>query len=198
MRARSPASEASAWALAARALGRLASTAIACAMIAAAPPAHALEATAPAIKAAFLYKFGFFVEWPQTSFISSDSPINLCVVGDDSFGALLDDTVKGKKIGSRDIAVRRLSAVSRNSGCHILYVPGDADTHAIETLGTLKGSDVLTVTDTTPRGDDSGIISFVMKDNRVRFDIDDAAAASGGLVIDSRLLNLALAVKPRH
>lgn len=179
-----------------RAIGLLAASIVLCALVGTAP-ARALEATEPAIKAAFLYKFGFFVEWPQASFASGDSPINLCIVGDDTFGALLDDTVKGKKIGNRTVAVRRMDAVTKNSGCHILYLPGAADARAVQTLAALKGSNVLTVTDEKSNGD-GGIISFVMKDNRVRFDIDDAAAASGGLAIDSRLLNLALAVKPRR
>jgi hypothetical protein len=161
-------------------------------------PAAALEATEPAIKAAFLYKFGFFVEWPQTAFSSSDSPLNLCIVGDDPFGALLDDTVKGQKIGNRPVAVRRMKSISRNSGCHIAYLPQDANSHSAETLDALRGSDVLTVTDAATSGSDVGIINFVIADHRVRFDIDDAAAASGGLVISSRLLNLAVDVKPRH
>ena len=151
----------------------------------------ALEATAPAIEAAYLYKFGFFVQWPQTAFAASDSPINLCIVGNDPFGSMLDDMVVGQKIGARPIAVRRMNAISAGSGCHIVYAPGD------ETLAALHGSDVLTVTDATAH-DGAAIINFVIKDNKVRFDIDDDAAASGGLVISSRLLSLALDVKPRH
>ena len=169
-----------------------------CLLLGQGSPLRALEATEPAIKAAFLYKFGFFVEWPDSSFASGDSPINLCVVGDDAFGALLEGIVKGKRIGSRAIAVRRATAVARNSGCHILYLSGDADSQAAQMLDALKGSGVLTVTDDKANPGNDGIIRFVIRDNRVRFDIDDAAAAAGGLVIDSRLLNLALEVKPRH
>jgi hypothetical protein len=181
-----------------RAIGPSAVSIVLCALVGSGSPARAFEATELAIKAAFLYKFGFFVEWPQTSFASSDSPMNLCIVGDDTFGTLLDETVKGKKIGTRAIVVRRMTAIAQNSGCHILYLSGDADAHADQMLAALKGSDVLTVTDAKANRGNDGIISFVMKDNRVRFDIDDAEAASGGLVIDSRLLNLALEVKPRR
>jgi hypothetical protein len=163
-----------------------------------ASPAAALEASEPAIKAAFLSNFGFYVEWPQTAFAASDSPINLCIVGHDPFGALLDDSAKGQKIGNRTIAVHRISAISRNSDCHIAYLPNDADPHTTQALAALRGSDILTVTDATAADSDVGIINFVVKDNRVRFDIDDAAAASGGLVISSRLMKLALEVKPRQ
>jgi hypothetical protein len=177
-------------------------TAVACAAIgvAAFPPsgAAAIEATETAIKAVYLYKFGFFVEWPSAAFPSADSPLALCVVGDDPFGATLDDAVKGQKIGNHPIAVRRLAAISRDSGCHIVYLANSASARTTQTLAALKGSDVLTVTDIAPGGDEAGIINFVTKDNRVRFDIDDAAAAAGGLTISSRLLNLALDVKPRH
>jgi len=160
-------------------------------------PANALEATAPAIKAAFLYKFGFFVEWPKAAFTSSDSPINLCIVGNDPFGTLLDDIVKGQKIGHRALALRRMNSIARDSGCHIVYISNGANSHSAQMLAALRGSDVLTVTDTSGGGD-VGIINFVIKDHRVRFDIDDAAAAAGGLVISSRLLNVALDVKPRR
>jgi YfiR/HmsC-like len=160
--------------------------------------ALALEASEPAIKAAYLYKFGFFVEWPQAAFAASDSPINLCIVGNDPFGTLLDDTVKGQKIGNRPISVHRMTSVSRDSGCHIAYLPDGAQSPSAQAVGALRGSDILTVTDAGTGGSPVGIINFVIKDNRVRFDIDDAAAASSGLVISSRLLSLALEVKPRQ
>ncbi len=158
-----------------------------------ASPAQALEAAERAIKAAFLLRFGFFVEWPQSAFAASDSPINLCIVGGDPFGSLLDDLVKGRKIGPRALAVRRLASVSHDSGCHIAYIAKGAE----QSLHTLRGSSVLTVTDART-SDDVGIINFVMQEDRVRFSIDDDAAAAGGLVISSRLLNLALDVKPRR
>jgi hypothetical protein len=157
--------------------------------------AAALEATEPQIKAAYLYKFGYFVDWPKAAFAASDSPINLCIVGNDPFGKTLDDIVNGQKIGTRPIAVRRMSTIGADSGCHIVFVSSGDGAHVAETLAALHGRDVLTVTDAP--NDAAGIINFVVKDNKVRFDIDDAAAASGGLVISSRLLNLALDVKPR-
>jgi hypothetical protein len=157
--------------------------------------AAALEASAAEIKAAYLYKFGYFVEWPQAAFAANDSPINLCLVGTDPFGATLDDMVNGQKIGTRPIKVRRMSTIDPGSGCHIVYVSSGAGSTA---TAALHASGALTVTDAADEGGNAGIINFVIKDNKVRFDIDDAAAASSGLVISSRLLNLALDVKPRH
>jgi hypothetical protein len=160
--------------------------------------AAALEATAPQIKAAYLYKFGFFVQWPQAAFAASDSPINLCIVGNDPFGSMLDDMVNGQKIGARPITVHRMTALSAGSGCHIVYASSDMGSPGTTTFAALHGRDVLTVSDAADEGTGGAIINFVIKDNKVRFDIDDEAAASGGLVISSRLLSLALDVKPRR
>jgi len=171
---------------------------VCCAMSILTSPVAALEATEPALKAAFLYKFSFFVEWPQTAFVTRDSPINLCIVGDDPFGSALDEMVQGQKIGNRAVVVRRMSSISHNSGCHIVYLSDDANSRSKEALAVLQGTNVLTVTDARTDGRDVGMINFVIKDHRVRFVIDDAAAASGGLAISSRLLSLALDVKPRH
>ncbi|WP_051710710.1 YfiR family protein [Andreprevotia chitinilytica] len=153
-----------------------------------APTAQAAESEY-AIKAAYLYKFGFFVEWPSASFASSSSAINLCVVGDDPFGPVLDEAVNGQKIGSRPITVRRLKTVGRDSGCHIVY----ASNNPAQLVESLRGNGALIVAE--GRG---GIINFVIKDNRVRFDIDDEAAAQNGLTISSKLLSLAVNVKPRR
>jgi hypothetical protein len=146
------------------------------------------------VKAAFLCKFGFFIEWPVAAFPSTDAPLTLCVVGTDPFGPALDEIAKSQKVGARPITLRRIPSIARDSGCHIAYIA----TLSAQTKQDLRGSDVLTVTDAGVDQSQQGIINFVVKDNRVRFDIDDAAAAAGGLNISSRLLTLALNVNPRH
>jgi hypothetical protein len=149
------------------------------------------------VKAALLSKFGLFVDWPGTAFSAPNSPLNVCVAGEDPFGILLDNTVGGQRIGERVIAVRRLKTVARDSGCHILYIGGSDSQRNAQTIEAVRGGSVLTVTD-SGAGGGIGIIDFVVKDNRVRFDINDEAAAQNGLVISSKLLNLALNVKPRR
>ncbi|MGZ8186960.1 MAG: YfiR family protein [Methylobacter sp.] len=90
-------------------------------------PAHA-EVEEYALKAAFLYKFGLFIEWPGTAASSSSSPLNLCISGDDPFGEAIDKVVAGGHINSRNAIVHRLKEVKPDSGCHILYIGGsDAD-----------------------------------------------------------------------
>lgn len=162
------------------------------------PPATvAAESLEYAVKAAYLTKFGIYVEWPSAVFGAPDSPINLCVVGDDPFGTALDQAAANQHVGGRAVMIRRMKVVTRESGCHVLYI-GNADPATIlQTVEALRGSAVLTVTDV--RGaETASIINFVVKDNRVRFDVDEEAAMQNGLTLSSKLLSLALNVKSRR
>lgn len=151
------------------------------------------------VKAAYLHKFGLFVEWPSTAFASPASPVNLCVVGEGPIGPILDATASKQRVNEREVIVRRLKTVGRESGCHILYLQ-DADAQLSgQIIAAVRGSWVLTVTDARGGGGAAkGIINFVIKDNRMRFEIDDEAAAQNGLGISSKLLSLALNVKLRQ
>lgn len=157
--------------------------------------ARAAEPLEYAVKAAYLSKFGFYVAWPDSAFASATAPLNLCVVGEDPFGNLIDEAVAGQQVAGRPVAVKRLKTVARESGCHIAYVGGEARTQAV--TDGLRGSTALVVTDARSSGTAAGAVHFVIKDNRVRFTIDDDAAAQNGLEISSKLLSLAVSVKPR-
>ena len=156
------------------------------------------ESVEYAVKAAFLHKFGSFVEWPPTAFASPTSSFLLCVVGEDPFGAALDKAVSGQQIAQRPVEVRRLKAVRPDSGCQIVYLAASEAQRSAQIIEALRGSSVLTVSDGRSPGVATGIINFVIKDNRVRFDIDDEAAAQNRLAISSKLLSVALSVKPRR
>jgi acyl dehydratase len=147
------------------------------------------------VKATYLYKFGPFVEWPPRAFDAGR--VNLCVVGSDPFGVVLDRATTGQLIGGRPISVRRLERVGPDSGCHILYVSGSSRQSVADALQAVQGASVLTVTDAASSGPARGIIHFVVQNNRVRFHIDDRAAARNGLGISSKLLNLAVSVRGR-
>ncbi len=150
-----------------------------------------------AVKAAYLTKFGIYAEWPSTAFATADSAVNLCLVGVDPFGAILDKAVVNQRVGNRPIILRRLKTVTRESGCHILYI-GSADlAYITQTVEALRGSSVLTVTDAEP-GVAPGIINFVIQDNRVRFEVDEAAAIQNELALSSKLFSLALNVKAKR
>ncbi|HUG24028.1 YfiR family protein [Piscinibacter sp.] len=169
------------------------SAAIACLATAlfAAWSAVSAQSTQPleyAVKAAYLVKFPSYVEWPDSAFPTADSPIALCVVGPDPFGRLLDEASAGQQVHGHPLVVRRMKTITRDSGCHIAFVAADSS------ADKLAGSGVLVVSDTPAGG---GIISFVVQDNRVRFTVDDEAAAQSGLGISSKLLSVALSVRPR-
>lgn len=160
--------------------------------------AAADESLESAVKAAFLFKFGAYVEWPASAFISPTSPMHLCVVGgSDAFIATLGKVVGTERINDRTVVVRSLKTVDRDSGCHILYIGVAEAQHVGQIIETTRGSNVLTVSDAGGSKSGAGIIDFVIANNRVRFDIDDEAAAQNGLVVSSKLLSLALNVKRR-
>jgi hypothetical protein len=151
-----------------------------------------------AVKAAFIYKFAPYVEWPASSFSSATSPFSICVVGDDPASALLDQAVAGQQVNSHPIAVKHLQQAAKDSDCEIVYVANADKQIVASNLDALRNAPILTVTDADRTPDAVGIIGFTVRDNRVRFNIDDALAAADGLVISSKLLSLANSVKARH
>jgi hypothetical protein len=167
----------------ARLVAALAAFALACGAPARAQP-RSLES---AVKAAFLTKFGAFVTWPARG----GGPLQLCVVGDDPFGAALEQAAQGQ---AGAIAVHRLAMVDRESGCDVAYLAGSARQTAGQALAAVHGAPVLTVTDAA-RGGPHGMIHFVVFEDRVRFQVDAAQASQSGLAISSKLLTLALSVK---
>lgn len=178
---------------------RLALGLAALALSAAAPAALALgreQASESSVKAAYLAKFGAFVEWPQSAFAAPASPLVLCIVGDNPFGGALDQTVAGGHIGQRSIEVRRLDHADRTSGCHIVYVAGSRKQSAAEVLKLMRGAPVLTVTDDEYPGP-QGVIHFIVRDNHVRFTIDADLAGQNHLNLSSKLLSVAVSVRNR-
>lgn len=147
-----------------------------------------------AVKAAYLYKFGLYVEWPPTAFAAPGAALNLCIVGDDPFGSSLDEAVKNQAINGHPIVIRRMKTDAQDSGCHIMYLGAGDVLRTVQNPQAARSKGVLTVSDMPG----VGIINFVIKDNRVRFDIDEEAAAQSGIGISSKLLDLALNVKPRQ
>ena len=145
-----------------------------------------------AVKASFLFKFAPFVEWPAEAFTATERNFIICVMGDDPFGAVLNDVVRGQKIRERPVNVRRLAMAGSATGCHILYAGHSPDADYAP-FAALDGQPVLTVAD-RDGGPPGAMIAFVMQSGRVRFRIDDSAARTSGLKISSKLLGLALAV----
>lgn len=146
-----------------------------------------------AVKATYLYKLAPFVTWPSGA-LAEGAPFAICVVGSDPFGAVLDRAVAGQAVGSHPIVVRRLGRADPAAACPMMYLGGSRAQPVKDALQALKGLPVLTVTDGPGA---AGVVDFAVVDGRVRLRIDDRAAAEGGLVISSKLLSLALSVRPR-
>jgi hypothetical protein len=163
------------------------------AAMAAAPASAAPEFQ---VKADYLYKFAAFVEWPPGRLPQPDSPVNICVVGFDPFGAYLERAIVGEKVGERPLIARRLERAHPDAGCHIAYIAGSRIQSVAEGLEVLRGAPVLTVTD-QKMASARGAIHFVVNRGRVRFHINDTSATANGLVISSKLKQLALSVRQR-
>jgi hypothetical protein len=146
-----------------------------------------------AVKATYLHKLAAFVQWPAGAFESAGSPIYFCVAGASPFGPLLQQAVDDQRIGAHPILIRYLARADRAAGCHVLYLASPSA--AAEGLRTVRASPVLTVTDSAFQDRPTGIVHFVLKDSRVRFQIDDGAAEESGLTLSSKLLSLALATR---
>jgi len=157
--------------------------------------AHAQdEVLERAVKATFLYKFVPFVEWPQNAFASDDAPVEICVIGPDPFGEILDEAVADQTIAGRPVEVQRLDSEFAPADCHVAFVSGAVANGVLENF---SGRPVLTVTDSAEGAEATGIIHFVVEGERVRFDIDAAEANEHGLSISARLLALARMVHDR-
>jgi hypothetical protein len=144
------------------------------------------------IKAAFLYKFVPFVEWPPRAFPTSSTPLTICIAGDDPFGSLADQALLGQEFGPRGATLRRIASAEAGGACHVMFVGQDGGSPA-----DVRALPILTITDGDRNADEKGIIHFVIRSNRVRFEIDDRAAQQSGLSISSKLLSLAESVRPR-
>jgi hypothetical protein len=163
--------------------------AIAAALLACTPACA--QPSEAAVKAAFLTKFAAYVTWPRSP---AAGAINLCLVGGDPFGPLIEAAARGQQVDGRPIAVRRVSGAENADGCQIAFVQGANGARTADLLQALRGRPVLTVSDARG-GSARGMIHFVVEGGRVRFHIDQAAAQQSGLALSSRLLAIALTVR---
>jgi hypothetical protein len=136
------------------------------------------------VKAAFLFNFAKFVEWPKET---ANGPLTICVAGRNVFGEALSDTIRGEYINGRPLAVRVI--LEPEGGCHIIFVPRGAATAAY--LRAARSSPTLTVGEMPDFIGQGGIVNFTFEGTNVRFEIDSEAAERAGLRISSRLLRLA-------
>ena len=140
------------------------------------------------VKAAMLYNFAKFVEWPG----EGREPLVIGVLGKDPFGPVLDEVVRDKTVHGRPLVVRRFHQLAELGACHILFIARSESRLIPEVLEPLHKAGVLTVADIDQFAKSGGVIGFTMDNGRIRFEINLGAARRAGLRISSRLLGLAL------
>lgn len=147
------------------------------------------------VKAAFLYNFAKFVEWPPEEFRTPKDPILVCVLGHNPFGSSLEDAIRGKNIDGRGLALRQVATAEQAGACQILFVSSE-DEKRFHAMGrSLKHAGLLTVGEMQGFTAEGGIINFKLDGDRVRFEINVDAAEQAQLHISSKLLSLAQIVK---
>jgi hypothetical protein len=158
-------------------------TMLMCARVGASPPANEYQ-----VKAAFLFNFAKFVEWPPSAFTDANTPLVIGVLGQDPFGSYLDDTVRGERVNSRSLKVQRYRNAGEIRNCHILFISRSESERLDQIVTNFRSRQMLLVTDAD--GGRGVMIRFVNEGNRIRFKIDAQAAKTANLTISSKLLRL--------
>jgi hypothetical protein len=148
------------------------------------------------VKAVFLFNFAQFVEWPPRAFAGTDTPLVIGVLGEDPFGAFLDDTVRGEVVKSRPLEVQRYRRIDDIKTCHILFVSRSEAGRLDQTLASLKDRNILIVGDADDFVRRGGTIQLANAQNKVRLMINPDAAKAANLTISSKLLRAAEIVTP--
>lgn len=146
------------------------------------------------VKAAFLFHFAQFVDWPTGAQNAADPSLKLCIFSDEPRRQELQNTIEGKLIGGRVYHVRLISQLQEIPDCNILFLSRDEAPRQAAIVKSLRGMPVLTVGETTDFLSDGGMIRFHLEEGKIRFDINLGAAGSSHLKISSRLLLLATSV----
>jgi hypothetical protein len=164
------------------------------------PHAHAQrpEATEASVKAAFLYKFAGYIEWPESLFSAPDAPFVMGVLGSDEIAADLGRIVAGRAIGGHPVVVRRLKDAEASKGVHLLFVGKAEAARLAAILRAAQQQSVLAVTENERGLEWGSAINFVVAEERVGFEVSLDAAEKSGHRISSRMLQVArrVVVKP--
>lgn len=143
------------------------------------------------VKAAYLYNFAKFVEWPEESFADASAPIHLCVLNDPSIGSELSRIVKDKHITGRSVVVVPIQNGEQGRSCQILFINSAQSSQVEHIIKVLQGASVLTVGETTGFVEQGGIVNFVIQNDQVHFQVNHRAATQSRLRMSARLLSVA-------
>jgi hypothetical protein len=142
------------------------------------------------VKAAFLFNFAKFVEWPSEAFDGPSHPITICVLGKDPFGSALNEVIAGNTLHGHAFRTRLISEIRESEDCHILFFPA-SELKSTPKLGQVRNPCTLTVGEVENFLPDGGMVNFVIQEGRVRFEINPTAVGKSHLRVSSKLLSLA-------
>ncbi len=151
------------------------------------------------VQAAFLFNFAKFVTWPDDAFERGGNAMIIGVIGEDPFGAALEETVRDKTIMGRKLTVKRFARVQDAVNSHILFLSASEENRLPQAVKALEKTSVLTVSDMDQFAERGGMVAFTVEDQKVRFNVNVGAVERAGLKMGSQVLKLARIVsdKPR-
>jgi hypothetical protein len=150
------------------------------------------------LKAAFLYNFTKFTEWPVARLPEPDSPIVIGVFRSNPFEAELENAVKNRKVNGREIIVKTVESVQTAKATHLLFIPAAEDEGLNDLLPALRTEGILTVGESSAFAKLGGILTFALEGDKLRFEINMDAADRAGLRVSAQLQKLAKAVRRKR
>ncbi len=156
-------------------------------------PAQQSHATDSQVKAAYLYNFGKFVTWTGAN-AGSEASFEICVLGKDPFGVVLNSTVAGGNIADKQVTAKKISSLQESDHCRIVFISSSEQARLKPILAAAKAGGTLTVSDIPHFADKGGMIEFVPQENKVRFEVNLPATEEAGLILSSELLKVATRV----
>lgn len=143
------------------------------------------------VKASFLFNFAQFVNWPASAFPLPDTPVIIGVLGEDPFGPVLDNVIRGEQVNGRSLRIQRYRQVEEIGECHVLFISRSEAGRLEQIFTALRGRSILTVGDFENFARRGGMIRFVTGKNKIRMRIGREVAEAAGLTISSQLLRAA-------
>lgn len=154
-----------------------------------------LGQSATEVKAAFLPKLAAFATWPTNAFSDSNAPIIIGVLGKNPFDRGFASSLSTAKVRGRPLELREFTSVSDATNCHVLFVSAAESGRDREIVRMMQEKPILVVADFPRFAEHGGIMNFVLIEEKVRFEINHAAAERSGLSLDARLLGVSRLVK---
>ena len=161
-------------------------------------PSAASAPTEYEVKAAYLYNFGKFVQWPQKAAANDSGSFPICVLGQDPFGKALDSAIVGESINGKNVVARRIAKAEEAANCRVLFISSSESSELGRILSALDDASLLTVSDMPDFAQRGGMIHLLLQDQKVRFEVNLDAARRVGLTLSSQLLKLAVTVRTKR